>query len=62
MADMERLRVIMGTMEVPPQKAQAATDTDIQWLGRNLGLRNAAHPDMEEARDLLEGAGAKLVV
>ena len=62
MADIDRLRAIMKTMDVPPQKAEASDPASIQWLGRNLGLRNASHPDMEEARGILEKAGARMVV
>lgn len=62
MTDMDRLRTLLTTMDVPSEKAKVADDGDIQWLGRNLGLRNSDHPDMEEARSLLEEAGARLVM
>lgn len=62
MADMDRLRTLLTTMDVPSEKAKVADDRDVQWLGRNLGLRNSDHPDMEEARNLLEEAGARLVM
>jgi len=62
MKDIERLREILSTMTLPVQKAGAGTDADIQWLGRNVALRNAGHPDLDEARDLLEKAGARLVM
>ena len=62
MADLDRLHQVMATMDVPEQKATATESHDIQWLGRNLGLRNADHPDIEEARQILESLGARLVM
>lgn len=62
MADMDRLRTLLTTMDVPTEKAKVADDRDVQWLGRNLGLHNSDHPDIEETRSLLEEAGARLVM
>ncbi|WP_298842119.1 hypothetical protein [uncultured Salinicola sp.] len=62
MADMDRLRTLLTNMDVPNEKAKIADERDIQWLGRNLGLRNSDHPDIEEARGILESLGARLVM
>lgn len=62
MADMDRLRALLTTMDVPSEKAKVADDRDVQWLGRNLGLRNSDHSNIEEAREILESLGARLVM
>lgn len=56
------LTQLMHDMDVPPAKAQMQSDTDIHWLGRNLGLNNASHPQIDRARTLLEELGARLVM
>lgn len=45
---MERLQEILATMEIPSTRCQ-----DLRWLGRNLGVRNGAHPHFHEAVGLI---------
>lgn len=55
------LKTALETMNVPPARL-ALSATDIQWLGRNLAMRNSAHPDLDRARELLRASGAILVL
>lgn len=55
------LRTLLQAMDIPPARL-ALTTADIQWLGRNLAMRNAAHPDLDCGRELLRASGAGLVL
>lgn len=55
------LKTLLQVMDVPPARL-ALSSADIHWLGRNLALRNAAHPDLDRARELLRVSGANLVM
>ena len=51
-----RLVEILATMDVPVQRwAHGAVRkrTNLRWLMRNLGIRNAGHPDLAEAQQLI---------
>jgi len=51
-----RLVEILATMDVPVQRwAHGAVRnlTNLRWLMRNLGIRNAGHPDLAEALQLI---------
>lgn len=37
------LKTSLQTMDVPPARL-ALSRADVQWLGRNLAVRNADHP------------------
>jgi hypothetical protein len=47
-SDFDRLLEILDSMDVPELRKR-----DMQWLQRNLGVRNRAHPDFEEAMRLI---------
>jgi len=47
-----RLVEILATMDVPAQR-QAPGISNLRWLMRNLGIRNAGHPDLAEAQQLI---------
>lgn len=57
-----RLTDLLTKMDVPSEKAKAKDIHDIHWLGRNVGLQNSEHPDIEEVRELLNEAGARMVM
>jgi hypothetical protein len=44
----DQLQDILATMDVPEIRKG-----DMRWLGRNLGVQNANHPQYSEAMDLL---------
>lgn len=62
MFDKSKLVEILSTMDVPVERAKVRDEQDINWLGRNLALQNGNHPRIDEARELLEDAGARLVM
>lgn len=45
---MDQLQELLEDMDVPKRRL-----TDLQWLKRNLGIRNSSHPDFKEAIDLV---------
>lgn len=49
----DRLAEILASMDVPEARKQ-----DWRWLLRNLGIRNANHPDFNDAIILIK---AKLI-
>ena len=46
---MDRLLEILSTMDVPDKRKD-----DFRWLLRNLFIRNASHPNFEEAIELIK--------
>jgi hypothetical protein len=55
MAD-NRLVEILATMDVPVRRwahGAARKHANLRWLMRNLGIRNAGHPDLAEAQQLI---------
>ena len=62
MSEHSKLVELLSTMNVPSERAKVRDEQDIHWLGRNLAMQNADHPRLDEARELLEGAGARMVV
>ncbi len=45
----EKLAKILDTMNIPDRRRE---DFDLRWIQRNLGFRNADHPQFEEAMRL----------
>lgn len=45
-----RLQEILNTMDIPVRRK-----TDIRWLARNISVKNAKHPDINEALFIIEG-------
>ena len=45
----------LDTMDVPPFRKEF-TPTNVRWLLRNLRIRNAQHPDINEVIAALKGA------
>lgn len=48
MSNMERLEELLTTMDVPESRT-----ADIDWLSRNLGIRNRMHPNFAEAMKIV---------
>ena len=48
----KRLIELLHKMDVPNTRIET---WDINWLGRNLFIRNGKHPNFQEAAVLLEG-------
>jgi len=45
---------VLDTMEVPALRKELTT-TNVRWLLRNLRVRNAQHPDINEVIAALKG-------
>ena len=52
----------IGHDEGASARAELRDEANIHWLGRNLAIQNSTHPQIEEARELLETAGARMVL
>lgn len=44
----KELEEILATMDIPSYRID-----DLQWLARNLGMRNSTHPQFEKAMKIL---------
>ena len=49
MNETERLSEMLETMEVPQMRRDITSVPNLNWLQRNLGINNGAHPDTGEA-------------
>ena len=49
MTNKEKLSFILNDMDVPPFRKN-----DVGWLMRNISIRNADHPRINEAIDLIK--------
>lgn len=61
-AEMERinksaLTQLLATMDVPEKFKIPTTDGHLQWLGRNLFVRNRRHADFQHAARILKDLG-----
>ena len=61
-SQISRLSQILESMILPEGRKTPACPANLAWLGRNMFLRNRHHPDLNEARQLLRDAGARLVL
>lgn len=52
-ADCVRLREILTRMGVPARRREL-TESNLLWMGRNLGISFAEHPDFAEAMRLIK--------
>ena len=46
----KRLQEILSTMDVPVRRKN-----DINWLARNLSIKNSDHPQLSDALFIIEG-------
>jgi len=46
---MDKLLELLEDMDVPKRRV-----TDLNWLNRNLSVRNSGHPDFKEAMELIK--------
>lgn len=62
MFNKERLVEILKTMDIPEYRLTSFNgDIDLQWLNRNLFIRNDEHQDIKEAYDLIREGIKELV-
>ena len=55
------LKPLLEPMDLPLMRKSPSTDVEIQWLGRNVSVRNSSHPNIDKAKFLLQLLGAKLI-
>lgn len=58
----DRLREILVDMIAPAERKKLREIADLNWLGRNLWINNPQSEILEEARDLMEELGARMVM
>lgn len=58
----DRLRAILEVLNAPTERKKIRDDSDLHWLGRNLWINNPQSVLLDEARDLMEAMGARLVM
>lgn len=56
------LREILVDMIAPAERKKLREIADLNWLGRNLWINNPQSEILEEARDLMEELGARMVM
>jgi hypothetical protein len=49
----DRLREILDQMDIPSGRKDLTQAANVAWLGRNMAIRNSAHPLFPEALMLL---------
>lgn len=49
MINVERLKEIIKTMNIPENKRDITDKDNLSWLARNLGRNNMRHPNYYEA-------------
>jgi hypothetical protein len=59
---LSRLHQALETMNVPAQKKSATEMQDLRWLGRNIAMQNANHPQFKVAAGALEELGVTFVL
>lgn len=59
---MTQLHRAISDMDVPAVRRTGRSRQDVDWLGRNLALRNAYHPAINDAREALRVLGARMVL
>jgi len=52
----------IATMDLPEMRKTATEMQDLRWIGRNMGLHNAGHPDFPAACEALHALGVDLVI
>lgn len=57
-----KLHLAIRDMDLPSQKKEATDFHDLRWLGRNMGIQNASHPQFQEAAAALEALGVTFVI
>jgi hypothetical protein len=48
-AETDRLADLLRGMDIPAMRRDLNDPSNLRWLGRNLPIRNADHPDIDEA-------------
>lgn len=56
------LHQAIATMSLPEQKKTSTDMQDLRWLGRNMGIQNAQHPQFQNAAAALKELGVRFVI
>tara|TARA_R110002074_G_scaffold215269_1_gene385102 strand:+ start:803 stop:1009 length:207 start_codon:yes stop_codon:yes gene_type:complete len=57
LADLNRLRLLLETMDVPEMRRDVTKPANVRWLLRNLAIRNSNNTALREVFRLLKGVG-----
>lgn len=57
LADLNRLRLLLETMDVPETRRDVTKPANVRWLLRNLAIRNSNNTALREVFRLLKGVG-----
>ena len=55
-----QLEIFLETMDVPENRRGAKTEASLDWLGRNLFVRNKNNPKFFEAAVLIDALGVEV--
>jgi hypothetical protein len=61
-AALNRLHDALAEMDLPDERKISAAPTDLKWLGRNMAIRNHAHPRFADAASSLRELGVQFVL
>ena len=48
-----RIDEILSTMDIPSMRRDTGDISNLRWLNRNVGIKNAQHPQFRELRSIL---------
>jgi hypothetical protein len=61
-AALSRLHDALAGMELPEARKTTTVDFDLRWLGRNMAIRNHAHPRFQDAVEALRELGVQFIL
>ena len=59
LADLNRLRLLLETMDVPEMRRDLTKPANVRWLLRNLAVRNGNNTALREVFRLLRDIGRR---
>jgi hypothetical protein len=59
LADLNRLRLLLETMDVPEMRRDLTKPANVRWLLRNLAVRNGNNTALREVFRLLKDIGRR---
>ena len=59
LADLNRLRLLLETMDVPEMRRDLTKPANVRWLLRNLAVRNSNNTALREVFRLLRDIGRR---
>ena len=60
LADLNRLRLLLETMDVPEMRRDLTKPANVRWLLRNLAVRNGNNTALREVFRLLKDIGRRV--